>query len=71
MAIDTEKEILVTLPAATMCVPGKSTVSIATIQRWRKRGVRGVTLETILIGGSRYTSLQAIQRFIDALNAGG
>jgi len=70
MAIDTISETLLTLPSATMCVPGKSTVSVATMQRWRKRGVRGVVLETILIGGSRYTSLQAISRFIDALNAG-
>jgi hypothetical protein len=32
--------------------------------------MRGTRLETILIGGSRYTSFEAIQRFIVAMNPG-
>ena len=36
---------------------------------WRLHGVRGVKLETILCGGLRYTSREAISRFIVAQNA--
>jgi hypothetical protein len=37
------------------------------IHRWRQRGVRGVKLETCLIGGRRFTSQQAIERFVQAM----
>jgi hypothetical protein len=36
--------------------------------RWAGRGVRGVVLETIRVGGARLTSVEAIQRFVDAQN---
>lgn len=35
-----------------------------TVHRWRLRGIRGVTLETQLIGGVRYTSHEALDRFL-------
>lgn len=38
-------------------------VNRSTIHRWRTSGARGVKLETILIGGRRYTSSEAMQRF--------
>jgi len=41
------------------------------IQRWITRGVRGVVLETVLIGGIRWTSAEAIQRFIERQNTPG
>lgn len=47
--------------------PGRSPAP-ATLNRWRLRGVRGVKLETLLIGGQRFTSREAIQRFIEAQN---
>ena len=37
-------------------------VHISTVHRWRLRGVRGVKLETVLIGGSRCTSEEALYR---------
>lgn len=37
--------------------------------RWATRGVRGVVLETVCIGGVRYTSAQARKRFADRLTA--
>ena len=37
----------------------------STIHRWRLRGTRGVKLETILIGGRRFTSVEALLRFFD------
>lgn len=38
-------------------------VHISTVFRWRQRGARGVKLETVLIGGNRYTSVEALHRF--------
>ena len=34
-----------------------------TIHRWRIRGARGVKLDTILIGGQRFTSVETLLRF--------
>jgi hypothetical protein len=41
----------------------------ATAERWRMRGCRGVRLETVLIGGKRYCSSEALQRFVEATTA--
>ncbi len=48
--------------------PGKR-LNLATIWRWSTHGVRGARLETVLIGGVRYTSGAAVTRFVEALNA--
>ena len=40
--------------------------SIATVWRWSLYGVGGIKLETILIGGRRFSSSEAVQRFADA-----
>jgi len=45
--------------------PGKR-LHVATVWRWVLHGVRGRKLETITIGGSRYTSVEALQRFVEA-----
>ncbi len=67
--IDLTKETLLTLNEARSAFPGGKRLGLATIQRWRLTGVRGVRLETALIGGMRYCSLEAIARFISAQNA--
>jgi hypothetical protein len=41
------------------------------IERWRTRGIRGIVLETVKVGGTRYTTAEAIQRFIERLNTPG
>lgn len=46
--------------------PGGTSVHVATIYRWISRGIRGTRLETIRIGGRRYTSVEAVDRFIRA-----
>ena len=66
--IDIESETIITLGDACGYFPPEG-VSTATIARWIQRGVRGVTLETIAIGGRRCTSREAIERFIAAQNA--
>ena len=40
---------------------------IATIYRWASRGVRGVRLEAVQIGGTRCTSHEAVKRFLQKL----
>ncbi|MEX2174604.1 MAG: DUF1580 domain-containing protein [Pirellulaceae bacterium] len=44
-------------------------VHAATAHRWRLRGTRGCRLETILVGGIRYTSREALERFVAATTA--
>jgi hypothetical protein len=40
----------------------------ATVWRWAMKGVRGVTLDTVLVGGQRYTTEESIKKFLAALN---
>ena len=42
-------------------------IHISTTFRWAQRGLRGVRLETIRIGGMLYTSNEALQRFSERL----
>lgn len=44
-------------------------VHISTLVRWRIRGVRGVRLEAIRIGGRWHTSREALARFAVAVTA--
>ena len=70
MTIDVQTETVVSFSDARSAFPGiDRRLSLATLHRWRLNGVRGVKLETILIGGLRYTSREAIDRFIAAQNA--
>ena len=41
----------------------------ATVWRWATKGVRGVKLATIIIGGRRMVTPQALEDFLIALNA--
>ena len=66
--IDFQKEHLRTLSEAARLLPGRPHVS--TLHRWARRGVKGVRLDTVRIGGRRYTSIEAVQRFAAGLTAG-
>lgn len=68
MAIDCDSETILSFNEARTAFPGGKRLSLATLHRWRLHGVRGIRLETALIGGSRYTSAEAISRFIAAQN---
>lgn len=46
-------------------------IHVSTLYRWSKRGVRGVRLETLQVGGTLCTSIEALQRFFDALSRQG
>jgi hypothetical protein len=74
MMIDVNKEDLLTLTEATTLLPGRSGKhrSLPTLYRWCSIGVRRnnvlVKLDSIVIGGARYTSREALTRFITSCN---
>lgn len=65
--IDIDRERLLTISAAAKSLPHRP--HVATVWRWVQSGCRGTKLETILIGGRRYTSEEALQRFIERTTA--
>lgn len=67
--IDVDAEELFPFSKARSEFPGGKRRSLATLHRYRLHGIRGIRLETVLIGGSRYTSAASINRFIAAQNA--
>lgn len=56
------EETLVSLLEACHCFPVRC--SRPAIERWIRCGSRGAVLESVLICGKRYTSKEAISRFI-------
>lgn len=46
----------------------KAPPTLTTIYSWMKKGFRGVKLETTTLGISRFSSVEAVQRFIRATN---
>jgi hypothetical protein len=64
--IDLANEQIRPLARASHDVPGHPHIS--TLLRWALRGVKGVRLETVIIGGRRFTSLEAIRRFVVRLS---
>lgn len=57
-------EEYLTMAKASHLLPGRPHIS--TLHRWRLRGVRGVRLQTCLVGGRRYTTSQWLAEFIEA-----
>jgi len=43
-------------------------VHVSTCHRWYVRGIRGRKLETVLIGGRRFTTREALHRFFKAIS---
>ena len=48
--------------------PSGRRVHVSAVYRWLTQGVRGIVLESIKIGGTTYTSAEALQRFADQLS---
>jgi hypothetical protein len=67
MSIDIAAEGLLSLSQAARRCPGRPHIS--TLWRWVLDGCRGVRLETVMVGGRRFTSTEALQRFADSLTA--
>jgi hypothetical protein len=61
-----DPETTLSLRQAAKILPGQPTRS--TLHRWTHHGCRGVRLATFLVGGRRYTTRDAIAKFINALS---
>jgi hypothetical protein len=46
---------------------GGRPLNISTVHRWIGRGLRGIRLEAVSAGGTRFTTAEAIHRFFDRL----
>jgi hypothetical protein len=72
MAIDITTETVITPAKATHLCPERRRgvrPNVATVYRWMMQGVRGIKLESLVVGATRCTSIEALQRFFDALTA--
>ena len=65
--IDIEREQLLSISDASKELHGHP--CNCTIFRWFNRGVHGIRLASVCIGGRRYTSRQALERFCTEVTA--
>ena len=66
--IDLHSEQLIPLNQVPKYLPKRKTgkaIHISAIYRWIQKGLKGVKLESIRVGGTSYTSRQALQRFAE------
>ncbi len=68
ITIDLDAEEVVTLSAAANLPIFPKKLHLATIYRWIQRGIKGVRLESVKIGGTHCTSVEAVRRFIERTN---
>jgi hypothetical protein len=71
---DIHAEHLLTMREASRLFPGSRQgrpTHVATVHRWATRGIRGIRLEAVRIGGCLYTSREAMQRFAERLTTNG
>lgn len=69
--IDISQETLVPIREVPRLLPPRPNgkrVHISACYRWLSRGVKGIVLESVKIGGSTYTSREALQRFAEQLS---
>ena len=70
--LDIQSEEIISLQEAAGRLPrrrGGKKPHVATLYRWSQQGCQGIRLEVCQIGGTRCTSVQALQRFFDRLTA--
>ncbi len=71
--IDIRTDEVITLREAAKMLPKRRRgrkPHVATLHRWASRGLRGIKLETIQIGGTLCTSPKAMQEFFERLTKG-
>ncbi len=68
--IDVEQEQVIRLSRIPQLVNPSAPPHIGTIWRWTVTGVRGVKLECVQIGGQKFSSREAVRRFVARLNPG-
>lgn len=69
--LDLQNETLVSFNEVPQHLPkrGGKKVHYSTVYRWATKGARGRLLESAIIGGLRYTTLEALQRFTQGKSA--
>jgi hypothetical protein len=69
--INIDAESLLTLSEATKFISVRfrngRPLHLSTLHRWSLRGIRGVRLESIVVCGTKCTSVEALQRFFTRL----
>lgn len=63
-----KREVLHAVPKAVELATGERKHP-ATYHRWRIKGIKGERLETLLVGGRRKTSVEAVLRFVERVTA--
>lgn len=68
MKIDIDREQPITLAEVPKYVPkrGGKKVHSSTVYRWVTKGARGRVLESVMVGGIRYTTIEAVGRFLQS-----
>ena len=68
MQLDLQKEQAITLAEVPNHVPKRNgkKVHYSTVYRWTKKGSRGRVLESVLVGGVRFTTVEAVNRFLNS-----
>ena len=66
MAIDLRRDNGIPIREVPNWLPKRNgkKVHFSTVFRWVTKGARGRVLESVLIGGIRYTTIEAIERFL-------
>jgi IS30 family transposase len=66
--LDLRHETLIPLADVAHYLPKRHgrKIHYSTIYRWINKGTRGRILESTLVGGIRYTTVEAVQRFVGA-----
>lgn len=71
--IDLQNESAITLAEVAEHVPRRNgrRIHYSTVYRWVTKGAKGRRLESILVGGVRYTTVEAVGRFLSAKTHNG
>jgi len=73
MGIDLLQQMipLGSVPGRLPLGPDGKPISVSTVRRWIRYGIRGVRLEITRVGGRIYVTIEALERFLEALSSGG
>jgi hypothetical protein len=72
MAIDLTRDEVFPLTTAAGRLPsvrGGRSVHVGTLHRWARKGVRGIRLDVIQLGGTLCTSQRSLREFFEALTS--
>lgn len=69
--IDPLNEDLISVRSLAKSLPGRNgrPLALSTIYRWLFQGRGGHRLESVVVGGQRYTTADSVRRFVEATTA--